>query len=253
MKTGGMLIAAMALLAMARPAGAQSPAQRLAAAPDGSVRFSFAARPGVCGNGRNITTERNDRDWESDCDDGPVRVVLTVRSRRVTGVRTYVGGRWRTGAGAGPATDWGTLPARTAADFLVTLARTADSDAGAKAIFPVTLADSVEPWGGLLAIARDPSVRRETRKQSVFWLGQAASNLAARGLDSLLADRDGDRTIQEQVVFALSQRPKDEGIPALVRVARTHPDAEIRKKAIFWLGQSDDPRAIALFEELLLK
>lgn len=243
----------MAMFAMAGPAAAQSLSQRLAAAPDGSVRFSFAARPGVCGNGRNIITERNDRDWESDCDDGPVRVVLTVRSRRVTGLRAYVGGRWRTGAGAGPATDWGNIPARAAADFLLTLARTADSDAGGKAIFPVTLADSVEPWGSLLAIARDPSVRSEARKQSVFWLGQAASNAAARGLDSLLADRNGDREIQEQVVFALSQRPKDEGVPALVRVARTHPHAEIRKKAIFWLGQSDDPRAIALFEELLLK
>ena len=102
-------------------------------------------------------------------------------------------------------------------------------------------------------IARDATVPHETRKQAVFWLGQAASNAAARGLDSLLADKNGDRSIQEQAVFALSQRPKDEGIPALVRVARTHPDPAIRKKAIFWLGQSDDPRAIALFEELLGK
>jgi hypothetical protein len=27
----------------------------------------------------------------------------------------------------------------------------------------------------------------------------------------------------------------------------------LRRKAIFWLGQSDDPRALSLFEELLTK
>jgi hypothetical protein len=32
---------------------------------------------------------------------------------------------------------------------------------------------------------------------------------------------------------------------------RTHRDPDIRRRAIFWLGQSNDPRALALFEELL--
>ena len=30
-------------------------------------------------------------------------------------------------------------------------------------------------------------------------------------------------------------------------------DPEIRRKALFWLGQSEDPRALALFEELLTR
>ncbi len=30
-------------------------------------------------------------------------------------------------------------------------------------------------------------------------------------------------------------------------------DPEIRRKAMLWLGQSNDPRAIALFEEILGK
>ena len=33
----------------------------------------------------------------------------------------------------------------------------------------------------------------------------------------------------------------------------TNKDPEIRKKALFWLGQSHDPRALDLFEELLTK
>lgn len=244
-----VLAAAITLTAVTSGA-AQSLSQRLGAVTNGTVRFSYAARAGVCGNGRNIITERNDRDWESECDDGPVRVVITMANRRLMSLRMYVGGRWRTGSDA---TDWGTVPARAAADLLLSVARSADSDVGSKAIFPVTLADSVDPWPGILGIARSSQVRRETRKQAVFWLGQAAGDVATKGLDSLLADRSEDRAIQEQVVFAMSRRPNDEAIPALMRVARTHPDLEIRKKAIFWLAQSDDPRALTLFEELLLK
>jgi HEAT repeat protein len=54
-------------------------------------------------------------------------------------------------------------------------------------------------------------------------------------------------------VFALSQLPRDQGVPKLLEIARTHQDPRVRKKAIFWLGQSDDPRALALFEELLTR
>ena len=54
-------------------------------------------------------------------------------------------------------------------------------------------------------------------------------------------------------MFALSQRPRDEGVPVLIRVVRTNRDPEMRRKALFWLGQSGDPRALALFEELLTK
>ena len=62
---------------------------------------------------------------------------------------------------------------------------------------------------------------------------------------------DVDVTVKESAVFALSQSPHDEGVPALIRIARSHDSPWVRKKALFWLGQTNDPRAIALFEELL--
>ena len=58
---------------------------------------------------------------------------------------------------------------------------------------------------------------------------------------------------RDQAVFALSQRPNKEGVPALIRIVRTNRDPEIRKKALFWLAQSQDPRALDLIEELLTK
>lgn len=59
--------------------------------------------------------------------------------------------------------------------------------------------------------------------------------------------------MREQAVFALSQLEDNGGTETLIRLAKTNRDPAIRKKAIFWLGQSDDPRALALFEELLTK
>ena len=36
-------------------------------------------------------------------------------------------------------------------------------------------------------------------------------------------------------------------------IAKSEPDRELRKKAIFWLGQSRDPRATAFLAELINK
>jgi len=108
-------------------------------------------------------------------------------------------------------------------------------------------------WPTLLKLARDDRVSRRARRQAVFWLGQAAGDAATRGLADLVDDGGVDREVKEQAVFALSQQRGDAAVPLLIRIARTHPDREVRRKALFWLGQSDDPRALALFEELLTK
>ncbi|MGH6692211.1 MAG: HEAT repeat domain-containing protein, partial [Gammaproteobacteria bacterium] len=94
-------------------------------------------------------------------------------------------------------------------------------------------------------------LQRGTRRAAVFWLSQAAGDAATGGLDSIAADPTGDRELREHAVFALSQRPEDEGVPALIRIARGNADGAIRRKAVFWLGQTDDPRAVALFEDIL--
>ena len=242
---------------------AQSIADRVARAGNGTIRMTFATRPELCGRGGNIHRGSNwrqssgdyertrDVEWDSVCDYGPGRLVLDKREGEIVAVRFYVGGRWR--PGGSDVTDLGNVGARDASSYLVSLASTLPGKAGRDAIFPATVADSAEPWSGLLRIARNEERPRETRKQAVFWLGQAAGDAAGAGLDSLSRDSNVDRDVQKAVVFAFSQRPKDEGVPALIRIAKTHRDPEVRRDAVFWLGQSNDPRAIALFEELLTK
>ena len=44
---------------------------------------------------------------------------------------------------------------------------------------------------------------------------------------------------------------KIESVPKLIELARTHRDPEVRKQAMFWLGQSGDERAVQFFEEVL--
>jgi len=254
-----------ALVCIAHGAGAQSIASRVARVSNGTVRMTFAAKPGICGSGNSImhssgrgrttwgdnwNTSR-DVEWESDCSLGPARVVLDRRGGEITHLRVYVGGRWR--PAASDVVDLGTVPAREAADYLLSIVQNDRGSIGRKAIFPATIADSAEIWPTLIKIARNPDLPRETRTQSVFWLGQAAGDAATANLNSLVLDNSVDREVREQAVFALSQRPRDEGVPALIAVAKTNKDPEIRKKAIFWLGQSNDPRAIDLFEQLLTK
>ena len=115
------------------------------------------------------------------------------------------------------------------------------------------VADSVVVWPELLTMAKDRALRDGTRMSATFWLSQEAAEAATRGLAEIAEDDRGDRDIRMAAVFGLSQRPNDEGVPVLIRIATTNDDPEIRKQALFWLGQSDDPRAIELFEALLTK
>src|SRR5688572_31713861 len=81
---------------------AQSLANRINAVRDGRVNFAFAAREGVCGNGRSFIsigsdvhigsyTFMSDGRASEPCERGPVRVVLDRADGGVIDVNTYVG------------------------------------------------------------------------------------------------------------------------------------------------------------------
>jgi hypothetical protein len=103
----------------------------------------------------------------------------------------------------------------------------------------------------LIRIART-SNEPGTRGEAIFWLGQKAGQKAAALITERI-DQDPDTEVKKKAVFALSQLPKDEGVPLLIRVARTNANPAVRKQAMFWLGQSKDPRAVRFFEEILTK
>ena len=91
-------------------------------------------------------------------------------------------------------------------------------------------------------------VAEELRAQSLFWLAQTGDPRAARWIREAIT-RDPAREVREQGVFALSQLA--DATPELLALLRESADREVKRQAIFWLGQSDDPRATAeLFDAL---
>lgn len=228
---------------------AQSVAQRVARAPDGVVRMSFTARPGVCGNGSNINmSAERDLQWESDCENGPVRVVFDKSGKSISHLKVRMGGSWRADAPA--ATDLGMVNAPDAAHYLLEVAQS-NSASGDQAILAAQLADSVTVWPDLLRMAQDKGLAHKTRQSALFWVSQAAGEKVVRAMGDIAADATEDREVRQAAVFGLSRRPADESVPALIKISESDRDPEIRRNAMFWLSRSDDPRATAWFEKVL--
>lgn len=93
----------------------------------------------------------------------------------------------------------------------------------------------------------------EVKKQALFWLGQKAGERSQAALGDATSGTDADTEVQTQAVFALSRRPNEESVPLLIKVAKTHKKAEVRKQAMFWLSKTGDERALEFFKEVLLK
>ncbi len=224
----------------------------------GTVRMTFAAREGVCGNGMSWYRTRNGsfsgtvingnwsgaRDVEASCERGPVRLVVVRKDGETTELRSYVGGTWKADTGI---TDLGNVRAVDAAAYLLRLAENAPAKPARSAISAATLADSVDAAPVLLRIAKDASRPTDVRSSALNWLGEVVGDKVASTLDSI-AYEAGDREVRKQAIFAMSRRPADEAIPALLKMAETLPDRELRKTAVFWLAQSRDPRAISWME-----
>jgi HEAT repeat protein len=93
----------------------------------------------------------------------------------------------------------------------------------------------------------------EARNQALFWLGHKAGEKSLGVLKDVVEKEDADTEVQKHAVFVISRRPVEEAVPLLIKIARTHQKPEVRKQAIFWLGRTGDPRALAFFEEILGK
>jgi hypothetical protein len=147
--------------------------------------------------------------------------------------------------------------------WLTTLARTTDAarttNAGPtfrsgveqSAISTLALHPGQTAVTTLIALARDDT-RPRIRSHALFWLAQRAGEQATAAIGSAI-DNDPELDVKKRAVFALSQLPRAEGVPLLIQVARTHRSAEVRRQAMFWLGQSHDPRALQFFEEVLTR
>lgn len=100
----------------------------------------------------------------------------------------------------------------------------------------------------LMDVAAEPKYSVDVRKQAIFGAGQAG--VATSELTALYA-RLSDREIKGQLIWVLSDRRDPAAVDRLVEIARRDPDPEMRKKAIFWLGQSRDPRVKQILLDII--
>jgi len=257
-------------VAVAPTLGAQSAstiAARVASAPDGDVRMTYASRPDACGDGKDaVAIGRSLNVYDSmesygswsgfRCVHGAARVALTVRDHQVVALRPHVGGSWPSSDGA---LDLGTVPAAEAAKYFLSLAPRIDASSRRNPLLAATLADSVDVTPDLLRLARDGSVAVETRRRAVRLVGVIGDASVVAPLTEL-ARAGGSPTNAEDVgpgnsvasaaIGALAMLRDDAGLPSLMDLARRGSEG-VRKSAVFWLGQSDEPRARALVRTVI--
>jgi len=258
------LLFAAFLCAFAQSSSAQSLETRIANAK-GTVAFEFNTRRNVCGNGMSINisddsssgwTTRSRRSGihigrsvagdQSICEEGPARVTISQSGGKPSDVRVTVGGREER-----VDTNLGAIGAAEAARYLLSIAPALSGRSADNAVMGAAIADSASVWKRMLEIAKDNTASEGSRKSSLFWVSQEASTVATAGLGAVATDDDAANGVRSDALFFLAQRKGGEGVPALIRVVRESKSAKLRKDAIWFLSQSRDPRAIALFEELL--
>jgi len=100
----------------------------------------------------------------------------------------------------------------------------------------------------LMQVAADSKHSVETRKQAIFSAGQARVSTAEL---VALYPRLTERELKEQLIWVLSEKRDEAAFTRLMQIAKSDPDRELRKKAIFWLGQSNDPRVKDFLLEII--
>jgi len=215
--------------------------------------------PGCRLEGHGGFTVSGDRDHRSDRTlslegDETILVLFRAEQGRLDRIRSY---------SAGCALDAGGLPVVWLTDvrpaesvmLLRSLAASGASEekGGRRVEEPAlaALAFHADPSAleALIALARQDA-SGHVRGQALFWLAQRAGSKAAGEITRAIED-DPETDVKKRAVFALSQLPHDEGVPLLIDTARKNRNSAVRKQAMFWLGQSNDPRALAFFEEVL--
>ena len=246
---------------------AQSLANRINAVREGRVHFTFAAREGVCGNGRSFISIGSDMhigsySFMSDgrlsepCQRGPVRVVLDRADGAVIDVNTYVGTATGEPAVTDAATNLGAVRAADAAQYFLGLAATADGKPSRDAILPAVLADSIDVTQYLLALARDEARPRETRRSAMSWAGRltdtpGAGPRVAEALVRIARNENDNNNVREQALNTLARLDHGAGIGSLMELARTGGDAWLVRGSVQALAQSGDPRARGYLRSLV--
>jgi len=101
----------------------------------------------------------------------------------------------------------------------------------------------------LIEQARDTRQSLKLRKSALFWAGQRELTPTKDLVGFYRSATEPE--LREHAVFVLSQRQDEAALNELMRIAREDSDRRMRARALFWLGQKDDPRVAKLIGDRL--
>jgi HEAT repeat protein len=117
-----------------------------------------------------------------------------------------------------------------------------------KVLFSLSQMGGEENGRWLLGVARDTAQTIEMRKQALFWAGQGGVSIdALTGLYSSVRNQE----MREQLIFVYSQRDEPAALDKLIEIAKRDSSPDLRKRALFWLGQSEDSRAVQALQDII--
>jgi hypothetical protein len=113
-----------------------------------------------------------------------------------------------------------------------------------KAIFALSQQNTERSTAILRRLAGQEDAPGELREKAIFWLGQEHGGGNAQFLMDLYR-RLADEELKEKVIFSVSQMDSDASRKWLMGVATDAKEPiEMRKKALFWVGQSGEGMAL---------
>ncbi len=116
-----------------------------------------------------------------------------------------------------------------------------DEELQKKAVFALSQTRSERGQRILRDFAKRTDVDEEVRGEAIFWLGQGRGEQNAAFLRDIFSSLESQE-LQEKVIFAISQSRNAENSKFLLAAAKNQRlDAELRKSALFWAGQSGAP------------
>lgn len=114
-----------------------------------------------------------------------------------------------------------------------------DQELQKKAVFALSQIRGPRAGQILRDYAQRSDAPGDVREQAIFWLGQQRGTENEAFLRDLYA-RLTDDDLKDKVIFSISQMHSDENARWLLDLAMNEREpVEMRKKALFWVGQSD--------------
>src|SRR5207248_6309309 len=103
----------------------------------------------------------------------------------------------------------------------------------------------------LATIARDRSKSDARRQNALFWLSQSRVPNRIALLEDIFKNSADTPQIRNHVLFVLSSTRDPQAATILGNIASNDPDTEVRRQAIFWLGNMKIAQANQILENLL--